>query len=644
MASRGKAIELMRAANSELSRLKAKALFEAAISECLAWQQQGGGPEADILRAHLLSQLAVEEIVPDERSGRWLTAMTVLERRLSDPPDPPIACAYASLVVDCYQDFRSDLDRSVKASKLRSAKDWLDLAARQPISRRVRSEVLARRSSVLRHLALMSPTWDGRARALDESVRCARRAEDEWRAAPAVLELGLSEWALSRHARTDEEHAAGLVRAKLCLEAPILRRLEAAQLALPRFYRMTFRPFDACAAFCRTTDAVKSYRRILRESHVYAEAAVQLAYRDYAKEVLDFHLLESAIAAGYVDARLIVDLAHTMAIIEGPSAAKTVLREIAAGRPEVSWDAAIRVAMQASPQDLLGLGFAIGIDQAPIWTRLGTIAWDILCDSDLAEALYRHAVKIDPRDVVALTNLARFCVREGGETQLEEAKRLLQRAQNFADRRFVWWRAVQAELSERVPGTRRERPARIRRGGFRPGAPSECANVRELLDLFLQAEQLSSAEARGYALEQIIYRLADITFPFAKPSYRLRRATATAATQVDAFFGSEGGYYRVECRWRTKRAGRDDIVSFADKLDVAGVQGLFISMSGFTRTACEAAREQAKSRTILLMAGDEVRLVLRGLATFDYVLSQKQTHLAYRSEPYYVVGRVPGSA
>lgn len=83
-----------------------------------------------------------------------------------------------------------------------------------------------------------------------------------------------------------------------------------------------------------------------------------------------------------------------------------------------------------------------GISQSAVLTKLGTFALEFLKDTMLSEALYRAAVRWEPHDPIALTNLARFLVRVMYQESLGEARRLLQKAQNFADRRFNWWRAV----------------------------------------------------------------------------------------------------------------------------------------------------------------------------------------------------------
>ena len=340
-------------------------------------------------------------------------------------------------------------------------------------------------------------------------------------------------------------------------------------------------------------------------------------------------------AAGYRNARIIVALAYVVAIMEGPQAGKTALSEICTSAG-VEWDKMIEVALKSDQSNLLELGLALGIDQSAVWTRLGTFVGRFLDDPSLAEGLYRAAVRLDPHDAIALTNLARFLVSHGGPGSDQEARRLIQKAQNFADRRFTWWRTVLTQLEHGRDVPPRRDGGQKSPTGAKSFIPAQFADLKDLRGGFRRVEALASDQQRGYELERLIFELAKLTVGTAAPPYRISRVGG-GISQIDGYFTHGADKYRVECKWLSEPADHNEIVVFADKLDVVGVGGLFISMSGFTDGAVGRARELRSQKTILLMDGEEVRALFNLQLNFDDVMSRKRLHFDQRSEPYHRV-------
>lgn len=173
----------------------------------------------------------------------------------------------------------------------------------------------------------------------------------------------------------------------------------------------------------------------------YPEALV-LGYAKDARAIL-----ETALAAGYQNARGFVNLAFVCAIVDGPQVGHLAITSIYDGSGKLDWTAALKVAATEETLDSLSQGFAQGIDDGAVVSRLGTYVRRFLNDNDFAEVLYRLAIRLNPRDPVALTNLARLLITSGKD--LIEAEHLLKRAQNFGDRRFLWWREVAVLLEKK---------------------------------------------------------------------------------------------------------------------------------------------------------------------------------------------------
>jgi hypothetical protein len=635
-------LALLVAARAERSPKRSRELFDLSLRSCDS-DANGDGVATSILKAQILGEIAYEEGKAEDRTRRWLQAIGILEKHWKLSPNLGIADAHASLAVDCFQDVFSTIEFAPRLKILRNARDYLDYSMKQLCnSEQAKATLLTRKSSVLRHLSLGDQTPEARSRRSDESVGCARRAVQLFRYPGSILELAQAEWQRARYEPTDEQYVSRLRSAEIEFNDAVLKEDEIAQLALSRFYRLTFRQRDACATYPRLKEKLKNTRRLLRESYIYAEASLQLAYSRYPQDIVRHHLtearvlLESAISAGYQNARLISDLAFVMATLDGAAAGSAALADICTASGSVSWEEALRLVAEADVATPATLGLALGIDQSPVWTILGTFVRRFLKDDELTELFYRTALRLDAHNVVALTNLARFLIQTKGSESLREAQRLIQRAQSFSDRRFTWWRAVQAMLTEKQaavkPGIKIQVGGRDR---IRP-APPHFVNQRQLRDRFREVQGLSNAQQRGYELELLVYEMAKLTFDTAVPPYRIER-TGGDISQIDGFFIHKSDKYRVECKWTSATVDHNDVVIFKDKLDVIGVSGLLISMSGFTPSAVNRTKEYKDTKAILLMDGDEVRYVFGGQMNFDEVMRRKRAHFDQLSEPYFRV-------
>lgn len=344
---------------------------------------------------------------------------------------------------------------------------------------------------------------------------------------------------------------------------------ETARFALSKFYRLTFRPLDSCEHFPLRASGLKNPRRRFEDAHFYGEAAIQLWYNDYSPETAESHLkearslLEASIAGGFKNARNIVALAFVRAILDGPEEGNTVLSSLSAN-PSQLWTHALRIASQ-DPDLLIDRGFVLGINRGAVWTLLGTYAARFMNDTELAEILYRAAVRLNRHNAIASTNLARFLLRHGGRESLNEARRLLQTAQQFSDRRFGWWRAVAEEVNTALHGGA---PTTVKSPKLpaRP-MPAHFANLKDIRTRFKQLDVLVDAQQRGYELEILLYEIARLTFDAAAPPYRVQRGP-TGITQIDGYFEHHGEKYRVECKWTQSGVLPADVAALVDKIDV----------------------------------------------------------------------------
>jgi hypothetical protein len=254
-------------------------------------------------------------------------------------------------------------------------------------------------------------------------------------------------------------------------------------------------------------------------------------------------------------------------------------------------------------------------------------------DTELAETLYREAVQIDPRNAVALTNLARLLVIRGASSDLSEARRLIDKAQSFADRRFFWWREVRELIRKNGASTPQSGTPSVADAGQRITS-GKIKNLKELPPRFKSIARLDSSQQRGYQLEILFYEAALLELAVANAPYRVSRIEALVQ-QVDGYVEHGVNKYRVECKWISAPCDKNDIVLFHAKLDAAGVDGIFISMAGFTESAITQARLLASQKAILLVDGSEIEQVFCLTCRMGDLLSLKRQHFDMRTEVYY---------
>lgn len=645
MSSNDEIIGMLVAARAEKSVQRSRQLFQSALALCAKRETENLNPDLKLLKAQIHAEIAVEEGQAKQRSEHWRQATKTARSVCKELPTSRAVDVFGSIAVDCFQDNLSDIGSIDRQKVLREARDQIDAALKNNTSDSETSILLARKSSILRHLALFEQSPAVKHSRLEAILRCAEKANLKCESAPTLLEEGIANWSFARYEHTDEGYVNRLRKAESCFTHPLLRNDELALLTLSRFYRLTYQPLRACEVFPRTSETSLNLRRRLRASYVFAESCIQLWYANFPNEILSDLLMESrvlietAITAGYRNARLHVALAYICAIQDGAAAGETVLARMISNSTGSPWTAFLRLLENPNELDAAANGLILGINESSVWTSLGSYAKTFIADKNLSEVLYRGAVQLDGHNPIALTNLARFLIANGSEQALAEARKCLQKASTFSDKRFKWWRTVQADL-HKVTGEVIEEIQHhelvVEAADSTPTFPVHFANLRGIRSRFRQVQGLQDEQKRGYELEQLFCALASLTFGASLGSYQVKRPGG-GHRQVDAYFEHRSFAYRVECKWRREETTPNDIIIFASKLDAAGVSGLFVSMAGFTDAAIAEAKLLAPKKMIIFLNGEEAQKVLVGEINFDQLLTLKETWFRSRSEPYYKI-------
>lgn len=629
---------LLRTARTDGNVSKARSHLEQALALCDT-EMPATCVAAPSMRLEVLSELAGHHELATRRQALWKKGIEGAYAALRTRDDIRLVAQLLHKVVDYTQDPHISLsERDTNAELARARKLADDFTVSR--SKEEVAQILTCKAALLRRMSRTQPTRQQEIDVCSQAIRCAQKAnelsEGAWF---STLELAECVWHSAQFETNDVRFNNTLSHAEHLFQQSVDNNLNRSNiLALVRFYRSTYQAMPFVTAYQQYERIEHNKSDYLQGCFTWAEGVLQLWYAKYPDELVApllqsaDSLLERAIDSGYGDARHIIALAFVKAAQGDTSTGTEVVKLLHPINSEIPWtELAQRIKHSAVESKTLDAGLALGITRAGVWNKLGTYARRFLEDEELAEAMYRTAIQLNPSSAVALTNLALTLARGGKPAQLQEAERLISKAASCADRRFRWWRTVREYIAQaKVDGMVAQHDSVL----------DENPRLKTLTDLRKLYERLfssSNRQRRGYELERLIARLVSLSLGNVKPSYRIQRNWADGSiSQIDAafcFLGTQ--YFRVEAKWKEEPIPPSDIVQFRDKLDVVGVVGLFISVSGFTPEAIAKAAAYRGEREIILMDGDDLRLTLIGSPSFDEAIRQKRQHLLISSNPYH---------
>ncbi|MEV6621273.1 restriction endonuclease [Amycolatopsis sp. NPDC051106] len=136
-------------------------------------------------------------------------------------------------------------------------------------------------------------------------------------------------------------------------------------------------------------------------------------------------------------------------------------------------------------------------------------------------------------------------------------------------------------------------------------------------------EKLDDPAKRGRDLERLAAEM------FRHHHFDVSRSPGTARPrQTDVLATRDGETYLIECKWRNARADIDDIDSLRSRLRRTDrrVVGILLSFTGFAGSVISDV-EQHRRQPILLISGEELRLVVSGLVPLPELLWRKREAL-----------------
>ncbi len=594
------------------------------------------------LESEVLSEIARMKSMPSERMTFWTEALDVLWTGISKFNDPALVERLGKKTIDFLQDPFVNIMLNDAIHLLAKAKRSIDDSPRE-IPVELQSLLLARKSALIRQMAKLQTTRIQQEQMSQKALRCAHKAVDEFADSwNAHLELGLALLYTSEFEKGDKEFHRRLEEAEQALwKSYSLQATVFNLLALSKYFRVTYQTLPFLECFDKYSLIEHNKRRYYDESYLFAEGVLQVWYSGYPATFTNSRLteaerlLEQSINFGNSNARHIIDLAFTKAAQGDVHIGREILGKLHNLSDSVSWTEIAAMVSQIGPgDDLITQGFASGIAESSTWNKLATFAIDFLEDTNLAISLYQVALRIQPLNAVAMTNLARALLSRGEKESINEANILISKAASCASRRFRWWRNVREQIHQKLADTNQNAPK-----VSKPSARLKLTHLSDLHRTFQELKNSSDHQARGFQFEKLVKRLLDISLGNTFGSYRAPLKSFHSPTlQIDAAFSFfDRSFYRVETKWTAYPITPSDIVLFRQKLDVVEVKGLFISVNGFTSEAVQTAYGFRGERQIILMDGEELEALLEGSPSLDEAIRLKQIYFAKESNPYFRV-------
>ncbi len=200
-----------------------------------------------LLGKEAYKELALNEARPSGRTDLWLIALGALTW-CEAPEHHQYVSSFAELAVDICQDSFSDYSRSKRHALLKQAKNVVDKSIHETKEDEYKAISLARKSAIIRLQAIGLATEE-RFRLLSEASRCSSLARGLSQHAAILLECTLVEWALARLQNNDKKYVEKLRSAEELLNLDVVKNYDLGPFALSRFYRLTYRYYDACMTY-----------------------------------------------------------------------------------------------------------------------------------------------------------------------------------------------------------------------------------------------------------------------------------------------------------------------------------------------------------------------------------------------------------
>jgi len=237
--------------------------------------------------------------------------------------------------------------------------------------------------------------------------------------------------------------------------------------------------------------------------------------------------------------------------------------------------------------------------------------------SDLIDALARdqerHLGSLTKLcyEVTSVTSFSHLEQLDGGEQKARRARDSVEQL-----RQLVEPHQDKVKEEEQSENRRREREEKLKTNN------AVRLKLKELNARFMAIATGSSAQARGFDLERLMYDIFELFDLDPKASFK------NMGEQIDGAFTLEGTDYLFEAKWQANLVNAQDLDGFSSKVrrKLDNTLGIFLSMNGFSPDG--VAVHSAGRPSIILMDGPDLMAVLEERIDFVTLLLRKKRHAA----------------
>jgi len=575
--------------------------------------------EAGAIASSSLHELAMLERTPEKRKDLRQESQNICRQIFIQTKNPLIAVMFANRIVDEAYDTFIPKNKSLIRSLLAEARETIQNVLVHEKNSMSLAALLVQLSSVFRCQAKEMKGTPYELSYINKSLRAAGAAIERDTDNPAThLELGQALWAYARKAPDDASYFAKMAEAETVLSQANAGFSPLSALALARFYRHTYRSVQAFNVFCDYILREGRVRRMLEESYLFAESAMQIWYSNHDHDFVNSalkkarNILIQAIDSGYQNARLYVDLAQIEAALGVDYASEEALKKISV-LPTNSWTEVVieaATAIDNNQIDRLNKAFAIGIIDPRVWNGLGTYVRNFIGDRDLSLRLYEVGRKLESDDPIVLTNIARILIERGDPKSIEEAKRLVELISSSADKSFIWWR----ELSDKIDLIKNIH--KIRKHSALEKQESTRPTYKQILREYQEFLELDGENAKATAFKNIILRLLTLSYGSKNVKF------FTEGKELIEFTWLGDRYLAVPlCSNTQVDSNKMNLILSRSEHNEA--RSMIFSISGFSEEAIKTAENAPSDIIPFLINGEEIKSILSASGRLDHLLDKK---------------------
>jgi Holliday junction resolvase-like predicted endonuclease len=293
------------------------------------------------------------------------------------------------------------------------------------------------------------------------------------------------------------------------------------------------------------------------------------------------------------------------------------------------------------PVDVDSLTQDCGLDENAVWREL-----DLLGEENLTRYVVARGVRLTTPGILYVEDCELAAVEQVNENRQARNKILDVLAKTREESGFHAWRhwiqvASQADLDElscvrniyvlidiglaQWIGPSQDL-LRITPEGLR-----QVNEWHQRIRWMKKYERLVSLEGltpqeRGHELERLLVQIMEADGWECELNVRGR------GEEHDIVIHRDREYYLIECKWHKAHIEAASIREFRDRVSSRKVQGIFVSMSGYTEAALQDARERLSDCMVLLFGRKDVEALLSGNVTFTEFLNSKIDAIVKRRE------------